>query len=1328
MAGDTPADATDASPTDSHPEQRTEHSTNEQSSPPTATSSATTPSGTSTASTPTPPSPAAQVDSPGWIRRLIGACWRHPGVTLGSLLASVLGVGLEAVGPLLTKIAVDNAVAGVTAGLVGLVAAMAGLAVVRLVAAFFRRYLGGRLSLDVQHDLRRAVFAAVQRLDGPKQDSLRTGQVVSRAISDLQLVQGLLGMVPLVVGTVVLLLASIAAMLWLSPLLTLIALIMLPAAVLITARTRRTLFPATWSAQQRAADVAQHVEETVTGVRVVKGFGQEAREVASLERSALRLYGERLRAARLTARLAPPLAALPALGLVAVFGLGGLLALRGQISIGTFLAFSTYVGNLVGPARMIGSLVVSAQLARAGVERVYELIESQPEVADPPNPAQLPPGPLAVRLDGVRFGYTRDDPVLDDVSLSVAPGETVALVGSAGSGKSTVAMLLPRFYDPQEGEIRVGDVPLRDLPLATLRRELGVVFEEAFLFSDTIRANIAYGRPDATDAEVRAAARAAQVEEFVSVLPEDFDTMVGERGLTLSGGQRQRIALARALLTNPRILLLDDATSAVDATTEAAIHATLRQVTATRTTILIAHRRSTLALADRIVVLDGGRVLDVGTERELAERGTLTLLGNECGTGHAGHDPDALWPDPPAGSAEASAATGARTSDAVAGGPGGATGMIGNLPPTPELLARVNALPEPTDRPELGPEGNQVDPTAPDPGFALRRLLRPVRMLLALSVLLVGADAAASVAYPSLARLAVDGGIIGQAPAVLAMAAGLGLLVVAANWLAAWAQTLVTARAGESVLYLLRVRSYAHLQRLGLDYYERELAGRIMTRMTTDVDALSTFLQTGLVQAVVSLLTVLGVSVALLLTDIGLAGIALAAMPVLILATVVFRRRSSVAYADARERVSLVNADLQENMSGLRVSQAFVREEYSAAEFGARSAAYRVSRLRAQRYIAMYFPFVTALSELSQAAVLAAGASRVAAGDLSPGVLTAFLLYLAMFFAPVQQLSQVFDGYQQAKVGLSRIGDLLRTPTSVPDAGSETGADLVEVPDRLRGEVELDAVRFRYPGTDRDAVRELSLLIRPGETVALVGSTGAGKSTVVKLLGRFYDVTEGQVRVDEVDLRRYPLGRYRRRLGVVPQEAHLFTGDVASNIAYGRPDASPARIEAAARAVGALDMIAGLPAGFRQPVGERGQGLSAGQRQLVALARAELVDPDLLLLDEATAALDPATEAAVLAASDRLAGRGTDGAGPRRRRTTVLVAHRLATAARADRIVVLADGRVVEQGSHPELLAQNGRYAAFWRAGNGELDEPTAELGRSAAELDEPEASAASRR
>ena len=1233
-------------------------------------------------------------EAPGWIRRLLGACLRHRRVAVAALAVSVLGLALQGIVPLLTRVAVDDAVAGSTARLGMLVAALVGLAGLGFGAAFLRRYLAGRLALNVQHDLRRQVFAAVQRLDGQRQDALRTGQVVSRAITDLQLVQALLSMVPLSAGLLATVLVSVAAMLWLSPLLTVVALVMLPVAGLVTMKVRGSLFPATWSAQQRAADIAQQVEETVTGVRVVKGFGQEAREVATLERAASRLFAERMRAARLTARLNPTLLALPTLGQVVVIGFGGWLALQGSISLGTFLAFTTYIALLVGPARMIGSLVVSGQLTRAGVERVYDLIDSQPDVVDPAEPATLPAGPLSVELVGVGFGYSRREPVLDGVSLRVAPGETLALVGPPGSGKSTVALLLPRFYDPQRGELRLGGMPLPALRLAELRRELGVVFEEAFLFSDTIRANIAYGRPDATDAEVLAAARAAQVHGFVEQLPAGYDTLVGERGLTLSGGQRQRIALARAVLTDPRVLVLDDAMSAVDTVTEMAIQRTLRGLVAGRTTLLVAHRRSTLQLADRIAVLDGGRLVDVGTEAELTQRCALfqELFG---GPGRApdqdrplaaGFTPE-LWPESPEAGHGAGTA-GVRAAIAGFGAPGGASrgtgtaGLAGAVPPTPELLAAVTALPPATETPRLG----GLDPAAPDPAFRLARLLGPVRGPLALAVLLVGLDALGTLAFPTVARFAVDGGITARSPSVLGVATLLGIGLVIVGWLVVAAQTVVAARAGESLLYLLRVRSYAHLQRLGLDYYERELSGRIMTRMTTDVDALSTFLQTGLAQAVVSVLTVLGVAVALLLTDAELALVALAALPVLVVATVLFRRSSSRAYAEAREKVSVVNADLQENVTGVRVAQAYVREAHSAGRFGERSDAYRRSRMHAQRLIATYFPFVALLSDLAQAAVLGVGASRVAAGDLTPGVLTAFLLYLGLFFAPVQQLSQVFDGYQQARIGLTRIGELLRTPTSVPP---EPIGEPAPVPPRLRGEVRLCEVGFRYPGTDSPALDGVSLRVAAGETVALVGATGAGKSTLVKLLARFYDVDSGAVLVDGVDVRRYPLPEYRRRLGIVPQEPHLFTGDVAANISYGRPDAGPAQIEAAARAVGALELVRALPGGFRHPVGERGQGLSAGQRQLIALARAELADPDLLLFDEATAALDPATEAAVLAAADLVTAR----------RTAFVVAHRLATAARADRIIVLDGGRIVEQGSHPELLAAGGRYWALWQAG-----------------------------
>lgn len=1211
------------------------------------------------------------------------------------MAAAILSVGVQAASPLLVRAAVDDAVAGHTAGLGGIAAALVTLQVVAFGSAFLRRYVGGRLALDVQHDLRNRVFGSVSRLDGGKQDALRTGQVVSRAISDLQLVTGLLMQVPLSAGSVIFALLALGAMLWMSPLLTLIALVVAPAVGIIVTLSRKRLFPATWSAQQRAADVAQQVEETVTGVRVVKGFGQESREVSRLERTARRLFAERLRAARLSAVPTATTTALPAAGQVAVLAIGGVLALNGQISLGTFLAFATYLATLIGPARMLSGLVVQAQLTRAGAERVYELIDAQPDVVDRPDARPLPEGPLGVELEDVKFGYTRSEPVLDGLTLTARPGETLALVGTAGSGKSTISLLLPRFYDAHAGVVRIGGLDVRDVPLKQLRQAIGVVFEEAFLFSSSVRDNIAYGRPDASDEEVYAAARAAEADDFIRALPHGYDTEVGERGLTLSGGQRQRLGLARALMTDPRVLILDDATSAIDTVTEAAIHDTLRSVTASRTTLLIAHRRSTLQLADRIAVLDQGKVVDVGTEEELQARCPLfrELVagpGDDVEKPHRceGLEPDAsgitpvLWPrddrDEVDALAEAAAARG--------GTPGGGTGFVGgggagaDVPPTPELLEGVRKLPPADDRPRL----SDVDITAADPGFRLSRLLRPVRWPLVAVIALVAADALASLALPALYQRGVDHGVQPGVVSVIWLMAGIGALVVAADWFVVRGQTRLTARVGETVLYSLRVRSYAHLQRLGLDYYERELSGKIMTRMTTDVDALSTFLQTGLATAVVSVLTLVGITVALLVTDASLAMYALALLPILLVSTVIFRRVASRAYSEAREKVSVVNADLQENVSGLRVAQAYTREERSAEAFASRSDAYRRSRLRAQRYVATYFPLVALMSDLATTTVLVVGANRVAAGTLEAGVLLGFLLYLQQFFSPIQQLSAVFDGYQQAAVGLARIGDLLRTPTSVPPA-----AHPIALPEHLSGEVTFKDVDFSYTGAEQPALEKLSLDVAPGETVALVGATGAGKSTAVKLVARYYDATGGAVLIDGVDVREYDLAGLRARMGVVPQEAHLFSGTVADNVRYGRPGATDAEVEAAVRSVGALDGVAALPAGFLQPVGERGRSLSAGQRQLVALARAELVNPDVLLLDEATAALDPSTEAAVLRATEHLA----------RRRTTFVVAHRLATAAKADRIVVLAHGRIIEQGTHAELLAAGGHYARLWSLG-----------------------------
>jgi ABC-type multidrug transport system fused ATPase/permease subunit len=494
----------------------------------------------------------------------------------------------------------------------------AGLAKAALM--YGRRIISGRQALGIEKDMREGLYAHLLRLSFGFYDRHQTGQLMSRATVDLQSVRFFLGFGLIFFFQHILTVVSVTAVLlvveWR---LALIALAITPIIVAVAYRYSHVSHPVLREVQNRLGEVATVTEESIVGVHVVKAFAQEERRLRQFERASGGVFEQTVRAFRQRAIYVPLLSFLPLLAQGAVLLVAGRMVVNGSLGLPDFFVFNLLLAMLIVPLRSLGMWIGQAQRATASGERIFEVLDEPEGVEDRPGAAELPPGPGAIRFERVGFGYATDRPVLTDVDLDLAPGRTVALIGHTGSGKTTLAALVPRFYDASEGRVLVDGVDVRDVTRRSLRREIGVISQDPFLFSATVRENIAFGVLDATDERVERAARAAQAHEFVEELPHGYDTIIGERGITLSGGQRQRLAIARALVIDPRILILDDATASVDATTEAKIREGLAEAMRGRTTIIIAHRLSTIALADEIVVLDGGRVAARGTQAELLE-------------------------------------------------------------------------------------------------------------------------------------------------------------------------------------------------------------------------------------------------------------------------------------------------------------------------------------------------------------------------------------------------------------------------------------------------------------------------------------------------------------------------------------------------------------------------------------------------------------------------------------------------------------------------------------------------------------------------------------
>jgi len=551
-------------------------------------------------------------------RRLLGFLRPYRLQLWGSLAFAWAAMGMTVLIPWLVGRAVNAIQAGNKPDLLPLALAIVGASILRLGLTVVRRLVAGKVSLGVEFDLRQTFYAHLQKLELGFFDGQQTGQLMSRATVDLQAIRFFLGygLIFITQNLLTITLAS-AVMIAINPLLALIALAPAPFIVYTASRYNRVSRPALQEVQQRIAELTAEAEENVSGIRIVKAFAREEHQLHRFRRAVSRVFDQSIYSTRLQAFFSPLIGLLPQLGVALILLVGGRMVIDGSLSLGNFTAFYTYLVMLAGPLRMLGVTMGMAQRAIASGNRMFEIIDREPAIQSPPGAPALPAGGGAVELRGVTLCYDGAAPALSDVDLAVEAGRTVALVGPSGAGKTSLVGLIARLYDPSDGAVLVDGADVRGIDVGSLRAEIAFVADDSFLFTASVAENIAYARQDATLDEIEAAARRAQADGFIQELPDGYETRVGERGLTLSGGQRQRVAIARALLADPRILILDDATSSVDATTEASIKSGLQEAMGGRTTFIIAHRLSTVSLADEVVVMDGGRIVDRGTHEEL---------------------------------------------------------------------------------------------------------------------------------------------------------------------------------------------------------------------------------------------------------------------------------------------------------------------------------------------------------------------------------------------------------------------------------------------------------------------------------------------------------------------------------------------------------------------------------------------------------------------------------------------------------------------------------------------------------------------------------------